>query len=372
MRKLLRLLFCSLAAIGFITAHAQFALTGLPDGGNKNAFVGERVGLTDVTIHYSRPGVKGRDGKIWGQLIPAGYTDQGFGTSKAAPWRAGANENTTIEFSNDVMIEGQPLKAGKYGFFIAYDSVQSTLIFSRNHTSWGSFFYDSTEDVLRVNVKPVALPYSVEWLEYVFMNETENAAMVALRWERKMIPFKIETDYIKDQLASFNRELRTERGFSWPAWDQAAQWSLQHNVNLEQALQWADTASGATFGGDRVFQPQATKAQLLYKLNRQTEGDALMKKALPLAGLNELHQYGRALLQQKKPKDALEVFKMNFAKNGSQFTTLMGLTRGYSANGDFKNALKYARLAMPIAPVGSSKTAIEDAIKKIEAGKDIN
>ena len=112
-----------------------------PDGGNKKAMVGERIGITDVTIHYDRPGVKGREGKIWGQLVHTGYADLGFGTSKAAPWRAGANENTTIEFSTDVMIEGQTLPAGKYGFFIAYDPNECTLIFSKNTTSWGSFFY---------------------------------------------------------------------------------------------------------------------------------------------------------------------------------------------------------------------------------------
>ncbi len=110
-----------------VSAYAQ--LTTLPDGGNKKAWVGERIGLTDVTIQYSRPGVKGREGKIWGQLIHTGFANLGFGTSKAAPWRAGANENTIIEFSTDVKIEGQPLKAGKYGLFIAYDASQPTIIF---------------------------------------------------------------------------------------------------------------------------------------------------------------------------------------------------------------------------------------------------
>src|SRR5512147_1488371 len=106
--------FClSLAA----SSVAFSQLTTAPDGGNKKAIVGERIGITDITIHYDRPGVKGRENKIWGQLVPVGYVDQGFGTSKAAPWRAGANENTTIEFSSDVKIEGQALPAGKYGFF---------------------------------------------------------------------------------------------------------------------------------------------------------------------------------------------------------------------------------------------------------------
>src|SRR4030095_3193756 len=111
---------------------SQIILTALPNGGNKKASVSERVGITDITIQYNRPGVKGREGKIWGQLIPIGYTDQGFGNSKAAPWRAGANENTTFEFSTDVKVEGQPLAAGKYAFFVAYDPNECTLLFSNN------------------------------------------------------------------------------------------------------------------------------------------------------------------------------------------------------------------------------------------------
>src|SRR4029079_15198782 len=187
----------------FQVAFSQIILTALPNGGNKKAAVSERGGITDVTIQYNRPGVKGREGKIWGQLIPVGYTDQGFGSSKAAPWRAGANENTTIEFSNDVKIEGQPLPAGRYGFFVAYDPNECTLIFSKNSTAWGSFFYDPKEDALQVKVKPVALDKSVEWSKYEFMNQTENSATIALQWEKLSIPFKVEVDYVKTQLEAF-------------------------------------------------------------------------------------------------------------------------------------------------------------------------
>ncbi|HEV7621225.1 MAG TPA: DUF2911 domain-containing protein [Flavisolibacter sp.] len=351
---------------------AQITLTGLPSGGNKKAFVGERVGLTDVTIHYDRPGVKGREGKIWGQLIPVGYTDQGFGTAKAAPWRAGANENTTIEFSNDVKIEGQPLKAGKYGFFVAYDPSEATLIFSKNTSSWGSFYYNDKEDVLRVKVKPVKTNTGVEWLKYEFTDQKENAATIALEWENLVIPFKVETDYINDQLTSFRDELRSSRGFYWVAWDQAAQWSLQHNVNLEEALLWADSASGPGFGGQSIFQPHSTKAQILYKMGKTAEADALMQSSLPLANMQELHQYGRQLLQQKKPQEAMSIFKMNYDKNPKQFTTLMGLARGYSANADYKNALKYASMALPVAPNDLNKKFVADAIEKLKKSQDIN
>ena len=112
-----KLILCFLSVAFSAASFAQIPLTVLPSGGNKKAAISERIGLTDVTINYDRPGVKGREGKIWGQLVHVGFIDQQFGSSKAAPWRAGANENTTIKFSTDVKIEGQSLSAGKYGFF---------------------------------------------------------------------------------------------------------------------------------------------------------------------------------------------------------------------------------------------------------------
>jgi tetratricopeptide (TPR) repeat protein len=143
-------------------------------------------------------------------------------------------------------------------------------------------------------------------------------------------------------------------------------------VNLEQALAWTDSASGPTFGGAMLFRPKATRAQILEKLGRNAEADALMKAALPLANMQEVHGYGRNLLQQKKNKEALEIFKMNNQKNPNQFTALLGLVRGYSANGDFKNALKSAKLALHLAHNDINKTFLEGALKKLEEGKDIN
>src|SRR4051794_28359479 len=219
-------IFTLLTLIFLLNAvHAQ--LTVPPNGGNKKAVVGERIGITDITIHYDRPAVKGRDGKIWGQLIQTGYNDLGFGNSKQAPWRAGANENTTMEFSTDVKIEGQSLPAGKYGFFVAYDPNECTPIFSKNSESWGSFFYNPAEDALRVKVKPVQSDKSVERLKYEFTNQTDSSAVIALQWEKLMIPFKVEVDLINTQLASFRKELQTNKGFLWESWSQAANWCVQ-------------------------------------------------------------------------------------------------------------------------------------------------
>ena len=363
-----------LATVIVLLSTADAQLTTLPDGGNKKATVSERIGITDVVISYNRPGVKGREGKIWGQLIPAGFNDPGFGTSKAAPWRAGANENTTIQFSDDVKIEGQPLAAGKYGFFVAYAPDECTLIFSKNSTSWGSFFYDDKEDALRVKVKPVALDKSVEWLKYEFTDETENSATIALEWEKLSIPFKVEVDYVKTQLESFRRELRSEKNFNpgWQSFVQAAQFTANRNLDLEEGLQWANRAISEPFVGQPNFTTLSTKAALLYKLNRPAEADSIMKQAVPMGSMQELHAYARQLLQQKKAKEALDVFQVNYKKNPNQFTTLMGLVRGYSAIGDYKTALKYAQMALPLSPPGPNKTNVENMIEKLKKGQDAN
>ena len=261
---------------------------------------------------------------------------------------------------------------GKYGFFIAYDPTECTLIFSKNAGSWGHYYYSEKEDALRVKVKPQVLDKSVEWLKYEFGQQTENSAVISLQWEKLAIPFKVEVDYISTQLASFRQELRTDRGFFWLSWNQAANWCLQRNTNLEEALLWSDSATSTGFGGDRVFNAWVTKAKILEKLGRKDEAAAIMKKAIPLGSMTDIHQYGRQLLNLRQAKEALDVFKMNFDKNPNQFTTLMGLTRGYSANGDYKTALKYANQALPLAPDEQNKKAVQGMIGKLKEGKDVN
>lgn len=351
---------------------SQAQLTTPPSGGNKKAMVGEQVGLTKIIINYDRPAVKGREGKIWGQLVHTGFADQGFGSSKAAPWRAGANENTTIEFSTDVKIEGKPLAAGKYGFFIAWDPVEPTIIFSKNSGAWGSYYYNQSEDALRVKVKAVPTETNVEWLKYEFLNQTENSATVALIWEKMMIPFKVEVDLVKDQLASYRQELQTRKGFRWEAWNEAALYAAQHNTNLNEALLWTDSATSQTFGGNTQFQAWTTKAAVLEKLGRGDEAAAIIKEKLPLASMIQVHAYGRQLLQLGKKKQALEIFKANYEKYPNDFTTLFGLVRGYSANGDYKNAMTFAKQALERSPDGASKTQVQNALKRLEEGKDMN
>jgi hypothetical protein len=368
-RSYLLLLVLQFTFTGLVKAQ----LTALPRGGNKRASVTEQVGITDIIIHYNRPGVKQREGHIWGELIPAGYTDLGYGAKKPAPWRAGANENTTIEFSTDVTIEGQDLPAGRYGFFVAYGPDQCTLIFSKNSTSWGNFFYDPAEDVLRVKVKPLKTDKSVEWLKYEFADQTSSGATVQLQWEMLVIPFKINVDVVKTQIASFRKELRTDKALPglWQPWNQAAAYCLANKTNLEEGLMWADSATSFRFGGSTSFTPWQTKAALLESLGRKVEADEVMKKAMPYADQLEAYVYASGLITEKRLKEAFDIFKMNYEKFPNTLFTNLGMAGGYSALGDYKKALVFAQKALPQAR-GGNKLEVEKNIRDLENGKDMN
>jgi hypothetical protein len=348
-------------------------LKSLPRGGNKKAFVGEQIGITDVVIHYSRPGVKKREGHIWGELIPVGFTELGYGFKKPAPWRAGANENTTIEFSTDVKIDAMDLPAGRYGFFVAYGPDESTLIFSKNSTSWGNFFYDPAEDALRIKVKPVKTAQNTEWLKYEFTDQTASSAVVQLQWEKLMLAFRIDVDVIKTQIASYRRELRGAYALpgNWQTWNEAAAYCAANNTNLEEGLAWADSSTSYIFGGTESFTAWQTKAAILDSMGRKQEAAAIMKKALPFGNQLEVYIYGISLISAKEPKEAFEIFKMNYNKTPNTLFTNIGMASGYSALGDYKNALVFAQKALVFAK-GGNKLIIETNIKDLQNGKDMN
>ncbi len=349
-------------------------LTTPPDGGNSKATVSEFIGLTEVKVLYNRPGVKGREGKIFGTSIAHyGFIDQQFGFSKAAPWRAGANENTIFSVSKDVKIEGQNLPAGKYGLFMALSENETTIIFSKNSDSWGSFYYNPKEDVLRVTVKQLKEQPLVERLKFEFTDQTESSAVLSLLWEKWKIPMKIEVDLVNDQLNTFREEIRSDKGFTHLAFVQAAKYCLQKNVNLEEGFFWADKAITESYIGTSNFTTLSLKAKFLEKLGKTDEATALMQKAIPLATVMELHNYGKELLQAKKVTEALAIFKLNDSKNPSDYVVKVGMTRGLSAMGNYKDALKFAKAALILLPENSvEKAKLEDMVTKLSQGKDVN
>jgi tetratricopeptide (TPR) repeat protein len=344
----------------------------LPDGGvNHKSKTGRRVGVTDIEINWNAPGVKGREGNIWGtSTAPYGFTVLGYGSYMASPWRAGANESTTISFSTDVTINGKLLAAGKYGFFIALYPDSCTLIFNRNTAGWGSYFYKSELDVLRVTAhQQKDIKESKERLNYTFSNQTDRSVEVALEWERWRIPFHVEADLINTTLESIRTQLSGAMGFDPPGLEAAATWCLQNNVNYEEALGWINVVVDPNLGRVNSFNALSTKAGLLDKLNKKQEADKIMQVALENATVNEMHGYGRYLLAQKRVNEAMAVFEKNYKKYKGAWPTNGGMMRGYSANGDLKKALEHAKIALDQAPNQESKRAIEQAIKTLESGK---
>lgn len=350
-----------------LALHAQ-VMNSLPaSGGNLKSSTSQRIGITDMAITWDAPAVKGREGKIWGTNIAHyGFQNLGFGTAKESPWRAGANENTTLSFSTDVTVEGKPLAAGKYGFFIAVYADSCTLIFSKNSTAWGSYFYNPAEDALRVTVRQQKdLPQSRERLAFEFSDQTDNSTVIALIWERWRIPFRVAVDLNKTVVEGLRKELQNSPGFYEQNLNGAASWCLQHNINLDEALTWTDIAIGMA----PTFTNYQLKSRILEKLGRSAEAEKVLTTALDKASVQELHQYGRQLVTDKKPAKALEVFQLNYKKNGDTWPVHVGLMRGYSATGDLKKALEHAQIAVKQAPDDMNRKNLEGYIKTLSEGK---
>lgn len=369
-------LFYRIMAIGlsFCTIGLNAQVLRLPDGGvNHPCIAGRRVGVTDITVSWNAPGVKGREGNIWGTPVaPYGFTVLGFGSNVASPWRAGADESTTISFSTDVTINGKSLAAGKYGFFIAVYPDSSVLIFNKNSAGWGSYFYNSALDVMRVSTKQQKdLKESRERLEYSFSKLTDKSVELSLEWERWRIPFTVEVDLLNTTLASIRTQLSGAMGFDPPSLEAAAAWCLQHNLNYAEALNWINSAVDPSLGGVQSFRALSTKAGLLTRLNKKEEADKLMLTALETATAVEMHAYGRQLVNENKFPEAMAVFEKNYKKYKGAWPTNAGMMRGYSAMGDLKKALEFAKKALPQAPNEQSKQLLEQAVKTLEQGKPL-
>lgn len=336
------------------------------------AGVSQTVGLTAITVSYSRPSVNQRE--IWGKLVPYGYNDLGFGTAKAAPWRAGADENTVITLQHDVRIEGQPLAAGTYGLFMALTATGDvTVIFSRDSGSWGSFFYDPARDALRVTTKWEEAP-SREQLAYEFSEVTKTSAILALHWEKRRIPMRITVDTDAVVVANLKRELTSAKGFEYQAWVNASTYLVQNGLELELALTWAEAAISTPFVGRRNFATLANKAAVLEKLGRADEAQRVMDEALPFGTAAEIHQYGRRMLTEKRRERAMEIFQLNARRHPDAWPVNYGLARGYSALGKFPAALEALQKAEKQVPAGDAvnAAAIKANLEKLKRGEDIN
>lgn len=358
----------------FLTILLQAQMDLPPSGGNPRAMISEEVGITSITLKYSRPDVNKREGKVYGEgnLVTYGFTSTSFITNKnTSPWRAGANEATVITFEHDVKVEGKELKAGSYALFMALSENAATLIFSRQTDAWGSFYYKEEDDVLRLNVNTVKLDKSVEYLKYEFIEHKEKHCVIAMQWEKISVPFKVEVDVDNIVLARLREQVTSQKGFNSNNMLQAAQWCLNKNINLEEALQWSIRAING-FQGQKSFITLRNLANAYDKLNNTTLADSTMNEALLIATANQYTAYGRQLITAKRTDKAMEIFKASQKRYGDIFGVNNGLMSGYSAAGDFKNAIKYAEKARAQATSDAQRNILDGQIARLKEGKDIN
>lgn len=342
--------------ISSLSLSAQNGIT-LPGSQNQKVSLSQWIGmLVEVNVTYYSPNVtnpwtgEDRTGKIWGKRVPYGFNYEKF-ANRVIPWRAGAQMNTVFTISHDVKIEGQHLAAGKYGLFMLAGKEEWTIIFSKNYNSWGALYYDEKEDALRVTVKPLKT-FFTEWLTYDFIERKKDHAVMALKWEHLSVPIKIEVPNMnKLYVDKLRSDLRSGAGFEYYNWVDAINFCVDNNINLEEALTWADYAINRQWFGDKNYGTYSAKANVLEKLGRNEEAKQLRKKALKIATPKEISRAGKKLLLQKKYKEAYQLYTFNAKKFPEEiFMINEDLARVYTVLGDKKKAIKHWEIALKNMP----------------------
>ena len=348
--KRISLLLSAMAALAL--GDSVRADLSLPDV-SQLAEVKQRVGLSDVKITYHRPLVNGR--KIWGGLVPLGEV-----------WRAGANENTVVEFSSDVNVEGQALPKGTYGLHMIPTADTWTVIFSKMNTAWGSYTYDQKEDALRVTVKPRPTEME-EALEYDFEDLKEDSATMTLKWEKIAVPVKIAITP-ETTVANIRGQMRGRAQYEWEAPNQAANFCLTHKVNLDEALKWVNVS----IQNEERFENLTTKADLLKAMNKPDEAKKTWEQAIAKTTPIQLYSYARRLQSEKKDAEGLEILKEVSKRYPETPFGHLANARIKSAAGDFAGAAEDAKKAQGVAISDQQKANIKLLIDRLNAKQDIN
>lgn len=320
---------------------------------SQRAQVTQRIGITDITITYSRPLVNGR--KIWGGLVPYGQV-----------WRAGANENTIITFPNDVTIEGKPLAAGTYGLHMIPTENDWTVIFSKMHTAWGSFSYKESEDALRVTVKPQTADMR-NALTYDFDQLQPDSAVIVMSWDKVAVPFKVGVNVNQVVEASLHNQLRGLSQYTWDGWDDAATYLVDNKVDLDEALKYEDNS----IKNEDRFENEMTKSRILAAMGQTQPSEQAKAKALTLANAQQLYGYARQLQREKKQTEAFAIYKEAAQKYPDNWLTHAGLARVACGEGNYPEATKQMEAALAGAPDGA-KSGVQGLVTKLQNKQDIN
>jgi hypothetical protein len=343
----------------FVTVSGQPITT--PRIPSPAATLSQTIGISTVTVNYSRPAVKGRE--VWGALVPYGWNVQQFGARNEAPWRAGANENTVITFSHPAKVEGQNIPAGSYGlFFVIHKDNSGQVILSKDYQSWGSFWYDPKHDQLRAKIQ-VRETTPTELLTYDFINLTKNTGDLVLNWEKKQFPVKVEFAVDEIVMANATEQLKGAVGFTPQGFSSAANYALQNNVNQEKALGWIDQA----LAQNNSFANLRIKSGLLKQTGKTAEADKILNDALAIATEADLNVYGYQLLGQGQNDKAVEIFIKNTERYPKSANVWDSLGEAYATKGDNANAIKSFKKSLTLNPPPNVKVNSENFLKKLGA-----
>jgi hypothetical protein len=265
MRKSILICLVLLAALPLAAQQQTAPQLRLPRPSQK-ASVTQTIGLTDMTITYSRPGVKGR--VIWGGLVPYDKV-----------WRTGANEATTISFSDDVMINGQPLPKGAYSLHTIPGRDSWTIIFNKTANQWGSFSYDAAQDALRVTVKPEKADFR-EWMSFDIPQLSTDSATVAIRWENLAVPFTVNTGTAQKVLADVRAALAAAKPDDWRTPYRAANFANDNRMP-DDAAKWLDQSIKAQENINNLYLKARMQARAGDRMAAIYTAERAISKATP-------------------------------------------------------------------------------------------
>lgn len=345
----MKLIYTSVCLLALLLAStpimAQQAMLSTPETSPK-AKVSQYVGLSEIEVTYHRPMT--RDREIWGKLVPYGRI-----------WRAGANENTVVTLSHDAQVNGALLPAGTYGLHMIPTEEEWTIIFSKDHDAWGSYFYNKENDALRVVANAKACEHQ-EALMYAFSQVESKSCQLEMRWAELSVAITFQFDVHDIVVANMKRELMGVAGFYPQGWEEIATYCVNNEVHLDEAEQWIDRAMSR----GKSFNSLSTKARLYRLQDKKAEADKLMDEAMAMGTEAQINAYGYQLMNEGDTKGAIEVFELNAKNHKSSWNCWDSLAEAYLQSGDKKKAKKYYSKARKMAPE-DQQARINDAMKDL-------
>lgn len=315
---------------------------------SQGASVMQKIGITDITIAYHRPGVKER--QIWGDLVPYGEV-----------WRVGANEKTTMTFSDAVELEGKPVAAGTYAVHMIPQAESGTFILSTNTAGWGTL-YDPKDDVVRLDVTSRPSEHR-EWMEFSFTDLSDTGAVIALSWAGRTYPLRIAVPTPEVVLEHARREFSSAPDTTtWEMLRQAAAYAYRQDIHAADALAWIDRSLAVR----KTVSGLCVRADLLSRAGRGEEASRLVDEAVALATEQDMTSYARQLRRDSRPERALELLLKFTERTDDSWMAHGALGETYEALKDPASAKKEYGIALENAPEGKEKDRLRKLLTDLE------